>query len=98
MKKIVRLTESSLVKLIRNVLSEQDSNYNPKGLKFGDGGKFRPGKKDDVIELQQKLIDGGFLILKSKKPTGYFGELTQDALNRAAEDAKKSKWNPKNWF
>ena len=22
----------------------------------------------------------------------------QDALDRAAEDAKKSKWNPKNWF
>ena len=22
----------------------------------------------------------------------------QDALNQAAEDAKKSKWNPKNWF
>jgi hypothetical protein len=23
---------------------------------------------------------------------------TQDALDRAARDAEKSKWNPKNWF
>jgi hypothetical protein len=75
-KKIIRLTESDLKILISRVLKEQKIDYNPKKLKFGDRG-------DDVKELQDKLIKNGFLKLKSGKPTGYFGNLTNAALNSA---------------
>lgn len=79
-KKIIRLTESDLKRLISRVLKEQKIDYNPKKLKFGDRG-------DDVIELQDKLIKNGFLKLKSGKPTGYFGNLTNIAL--ASAEGKK---------
>jgi hypothetical protein len=55
-------------------------NINPKGLKFGDGGKQSPNKKNDVIELQKKLIQAKTLNLP-KGPTGYFGDLTKKALD-----------------
>jgi hypothetical protein len=56
-------------------------NINPKKLKIGDGGKQSPEKINDVRELQQKLINLGFLKLKSNKTTGYFGDLTLQALD-----------------
>jgi len=37
-----------------------------------------------VIILQQKLMDGGFLKTRLMKPTGYFGPLTDAALNAAS--------------
>jgi hypothetical protein len=57
------------------------SDINPKKLKIGDGGKQSPEKANDVRELQQKLINLGFLKLKSNKTTGYFGNLTLQALD-----------------
>lgn len=55
-------------------------NINPKNLKVGDGGQYNPTSEvNDVKKLQQKLIDLGFL--KSKSPTGYFGDKTQAALD-----------------
>ena len=120
-KKIIKLTESDLLNIVKKVLSEQSGsadlyadrlsrqqlaqaslerkksqnlpseNINPKNLKFGDRG-------NDVKILQQKLFDKGLLKTKSMKPTGYFGNLTQKALNRAlgkltpkkSEDKKKT--------
>lgn len=56
-------------------------NINPKGLKMGDGGKSDPAKVADVKKLQQKLMDLKFLRTDSMVPTGYFGKLTQQALD-----------------
>lgn len=56
-------------------------NINPKNLKQGDGGKFRPDQAEDVKILQQKLIDLGLLNLTTDNPSGYFGDLTQKALD-----------------
>lgn len=56
-------------------------NINPKGLKLGDGGKANPAKVADVKKLQQKLMDLKFLRTDSMIPTGYFGKLTQQALD-----------------
>jgi peptidoglycan hydrolase-like protein with peptidoglycan-binding domain len=105
-KKIIKLTESDLINIVKKVLNEQSpsadlyidrianqklaqsrlssttakkiapENINPKNLKFGDRG-------DDVKILQQKLFDKGFLKTSSMKPTGYFGELTKVALDKA---------------
>lgn len=76
MKKIVKLTESDLINIVKKVLIEQKQSYNPKNLKFGDMG-------NDVRELQQKLFDAGFLKTKTMKPTGFFGNLTNIALAKA---------------
>lgn len=76
MKRVIKLTESDLQKIVRKVLNEQSSSsVNPKGLKFGDRG-------EDVRKLQQKLIDLKILKL-SKGPTGFFGKMTQGALDKA---------------
>lgn len=56
-------------------------NINPKNLKLGDGGKSSPTKTADVKVLQQKLMDLKLLKTDSMVPTGYFGKLTQDALD-----------------
>lgn len=56
-------------------------NINPKNLKVGDGGKYNPKKSADVKILQQKLMDLGLLKTDSMVPTGYFGSLTQKALD-----------------
>jgi peptidoglycan hydrolase-like protein with peptidoglycan-binding domain len=58
------------------------TNINPKNLKLGDGGKTSLEKRNDVIELQKKLIDLGLLKTKTGKPTGFFGALTNAALDR----------------
>lgn len=76
MKKIVKLTESDLVNIVKKVLIEQKQSYNPKNLKFGDMG-------NDVRELQQRLFDDGFLKTKTMKTTGFFGNLTNAALAKA---------------
>jgi Putative peptidoglycan binding domain len=93
MKKIIKLTESNLIDIIRKVLQEQkpdevmpgqpETKYdiNPKGLKFGDGGRRHPEQVEDVKELQRYLMKTGYLRLKGGAPTGYFGSLTQSALN-----------------
>ena len=70
------ITETQLNKI---VLNEQTvSNINPKNLKFGDRG-------DDVKTLQQLLMDKGLLKTTSMIPTGYFGNMTKGALDRATE-------------
>ena len=84
MKKIIKLTESDLRSIVKMVIKEQfnDKNINPKGLKFGDGGKLNPKLSNDVKILQKKLMDLGLLKTKSGVPTGYFGKLTKIALDR----------------
>ena len=88
MKKVIKLTESDLELIVKKVLDEQFSqalrglsnSINPKNLKVGDGGRKSPEKRNDVIELQQKLMDLGLLNTKTGKPSGYFGNLTNAAL------------------
>lgn len=65
-----------------STISEQIDNINPLNLSIGSGGNKNPKQIPAVKLLQQKLIDKGFLKTKSGKPTGYFGNLTQSALNR----------------
>jgi peptidoglycan hydrolase-like protein with peptidoglycan-binding domain len=80
MKKVIRLTESDLEQIVKKVLNEQVStNVNPKNLKFGDRDK--PEDVNGPVHiLQKKLMDMGFLKTKSMKPTGYFGNLTKNAV------------------
>jgi peptidoglycan hydrolase-like protein with peptidoglycan-binding domain len=59
-----------------DILILEETNINPKNLKFGDRG-------DDVKKLQQLLMDKGLLKTTSMKPTGYFGKLTRAALDKA---------------
>jgi peptidoglycan hydrolase-like protein with peptidoglycan-binding domain len=95
--KIIKLTESDLRKIVDKVLQEQLSqNINPKNLKVGDGGRKSSEKTNDVIALQQKLIDLGFLKTKTGKPTGFFGNLTNAALNsyKLGSSAKGQKAKP----
>ena len=55
-----------------DILILEETNINPKNLKFGDRG-------DDVKKLQQKLMDLGLLNINS--PSGYFGDITKQALD-----------------
>jgi hypothetical protein len=62
MKKIVRLTESDLVRLVKRVLSEQMSKLTPENSMVGK--TFKWDSKTCVIEKAFKLPnDGGFLVL-----------------------------------
>lgn len=105
MKKIIKLTESDILKIVNKVINEQGNmsgtagtqmryfdtnqtlgigkeNINPKNLKLGDGGSKNPKQIQDVKLLQQKLMDLGYLKTETGKPTGYFGNLTNKALQR----------------
>lgn len=57
-------------------------NINPKNLKLGAGGNSNPSQINDVKKLQQKLMDLKLLKTDTMVPTGYFGEKTQQALNK----------------
>jgi peptidoglycan hydrolase-like protein with peptidoglycan-binding domain len=60
---------------------KQKVDINPKKLKVGDGGKSNPKQIADVKALQQKLMDLKLLKTDTMVPTGYFGPLTQKALD-----------------
>jgi hypothetical protein len=95
MKQIIRLKESDLKNIIRRILSEQSKeNINPNNLKVGDGSRRNPKKNNLVKQLQQKLMDLGFLKTTSMKPTGYFGSMTKNALDRYNGDTPKSTIQP----
>jgi hypothetical protein len=102
MGKVIRLTESDLEMIVRKVLNEQNTinsfvtpalfqNINTKNLKIGDGGRKSPEKRNDVIALQQILINSGNLKTKTGKPTGYFGNLTNAALNSYNQSKSSAK-------
>jgi hypothetical protein len=106
MRKIIKLNESDLELIIKKVLQEQSnivatagsSDYkkddiNPKNLKIGSGGRKNPKQVEDVKKLQSELIRLGFLKL-SKGPTGYFGPITQDSLNKYKVSTGKLKKQP----
>ena len=65
-----------------------NKNINPKGLKFGDGGYKNPQKINDVKKLQQSLMDLGYLVTNTMTPTGYFGNLTNNALKAFYSNAE----------
>jgi hypothetical protein len=95
MKQIIKLKESDLKNIIRRILSEQSKeNINPNNLKVGDGSRRNPKKNNLVKQLQQKLMDLGFLKTTSMKPTGYFDSMTKNALDRYNGDTLKSTIQP----
>ena len=65
----------------RKISQPWAKDINPKGLKKGMGGNKDPKNVEAVKKLQAELIRLGFLDLKTG-PTGYFGNLTQKALDR----------------
>ena len=65
-----------------------NKNINPKGLKLRDGGYKNPQKIKDVKKLQQSLMDLGYLVTNTMTPTGYFGNLTNNALKAFYSNAK----------
>ena len=65
----------------RTASQKQKVDINPKKLKMGDGGKANPKQIADVKALQQKLMDLKLLKTDTMVPTGYFGSLTQKALD-----------------
>jgi hypothetical protein len=95
MRKIIKITESDLEQIVKKVLSEQKSKWNPLGLEFGQ----KEPKSDingPIHQLQQKLMDAGFLKTKSMVPTGYFGPMTKNALERAeGKPTTKTETQPK---
>ena len=54
MKKVVRLTESDLVKIVKRVISEQDDILIKKGYVLGDVNKLTGKQKDVVNKLMEK--------------------------------------------
>jgi hypothetical protein len=104
MKKVIRLSESDLERIIKQVIrtkklnedfgntkenKQNKKNINPKNLKLGAGGRKNPQQVKDVNALQQELINLGLLKTDTGKPTGYFGSKTQSAL-----DTYNGKSNP----
>ena len=65
-----------------------NKNINPKGLKLGDGGIKNPQKIKDVKKLQQSLMNLGYLVTNTMTPTGYFGNLTNNALKAFYSNAE----------
>lgn len=65
----------------QKVVTPRVEDINPKKLKIGDGGSKNPKQIEDVKKLQSELVKLGFLELK-QGPTGYFGSLTQKALDK----------------
>jgi hypothetical protein len=70
-------------------------NINPFNLKLGNGGRKDPKNIEKVNQLQQKLIDLGYLKTDTGKPTGYFGPLTQNALDLYSKRKPVSKSDSK---
>ena len=69
MKKIVRLTESDLVRLVKRVLSEQMSKLTPENSMVGK--KYNFNGKTCTIEKSFKIPnEGGFLVLPKEQGTG----------------------------
>ena len=66
----------------RKPVTNTKENINPLNLKLGDGGTKNSKQIPEVNKLQAKLIQLGLLATSTGKPTGFFGELTQKALNR----------------
>lgn len=92
----IKIKEKELLNVITSILNEQlfsssKQNINPKNLKLGDGGPKSTEKKKDVIDLQNKLIKAN--LLKISTPTGYFGNLTQSALNNYLRGTKGDNTN-----
>ena len=56
MKKVVRLTESDLVKIVKRVISEQDDILIKKGYVLGDVNKLTGKQKDMVNTLMKKYM------------------------------------------
>lgn len=83
----------------RKTTPKQKVDINPKKLKMGDGGKSKPKQIADVKALQQKLMDLKLLRTDTMVPTGYFGSLTQKALDAYNGDksvvSSQSKVDPK---
>lgn len=73
----------------QKVVTPRVENINPKNLKVGARG-------EDVKKLQSELIRLGFLKL-SQGPTGYFGPITQKALDKynLSKGQKSSVESPK---
>jgi peptidoglycan hydrolase-like protein with peptidoglycan-binding domain len=71
------------------VVTPRMEDINPKKLKMGDGGKKNPKQVEDVKSLQKKLINLGFLEIDN--PTGYFGSLTQKALDSYSNTLSQTK-------
>jgi len=70
MKKIIKLTESDLLKIVKKVLNEQ---LLPTLIGKGSKG-------EEVKQIQQRLFDLKLLKTDTMVPTGFFGRLTQQAL------------------
>ena len=75
------LGTDSAISSNRKTTPSQKVDINPKKLKMGDGGKSKPKQIADVKALQQKLMDLKLLKTDTMVPTGYFGSLTQKALD-----------------
>ena len=54
MKKVVRLTESELIKLVKRVISEQNDILSNKGYVLGDVNKLSGKQKDVVTKMMEK--------------------------------------------
>jgi len=107
--KTIKLTEQDLELIVKKVLKEQTGpgitsftdltgslnpkSINPNNLKIGSRDKPND-TNGPVHKLQQSLMDLGYLKTKSMVPTGYFGNLTQNALDRYYNSKGEKKKSP----
>ena len=75
------------------IIEERDINNGPKNPEQAAAVQRETERVAQETQAALEILDGA-----AQRETERVARETQDALNRAAEDAKKSKWNPKNWF
>jgi len=84
MKKVVRLTESDLVKIVKRVISEQNDILSKKGYVLGDVNELSGKQKDVVTQMMKKypnhqyytkggvsLISDGKMVIFIVAPQGW---------------------------
>mgnify|MGYP003336321212 CR=1 FL=1 len=111
MKKVVRLTESELVNLVKRVISEQNDILSKKGYVLGDVNKLSGKEKEVVTKFMEKypnyqyytkkgssLISDGEQVIFIVIPKGWGGGIGPHKVNDVETYINESKHEDKGIF